>query len=63
MYLEKVKQITDVENEMEQAKAIARAQVQQQLADAERAGKELLQRAREESRAQRDAVLAKAGEA
>ena len=43
MYLETVKQITDVENEMEQAKAAARAQVQQQLAEAEKAGKELLQ--------------------
>ena len=34
MYLETVKQIAEVENELEQAKAAARAQVQQQLAEA-----------------------------
>ena len=54
MYLETVKQITDVESEMEQAKAAARAQVQQKLAEAERAGKELLQRVQAESRIRRE---------
>lgn len=60
MYLETVKQITAVENEMEQAKAAARAQVQQQLAEAERAGKELLQRTQAQNRAARDEALAQA---
>ena len=62
MYLETVKEITQVENEMEQAKAAARAQVQQQLAEAERAGKELLQRAQAKSRMRRDEVLREARE-
>mgnify|MGYP003303894537 CR=1 FL=1 len=62
MYLETVKKITEVENEMEQAKAAARAQVQQQLTEAEREGKKLLQRAQAEDRARREAALAAGGE-
>lgn len=62
MYLETVKKITAVENETEQAKAAARAQVQQKLAESERAGKELLVKQRADCRAQREELLGAARE-
>lgn len=52
MYLDTVKKVTDVENEVEQQKTAARAQVQQQLADAEKAGKALLEEARCKARSE-----------
>ena len=50
MYLETVKKITGVESEMDQRKAEARVQVQQQLAQAEKAGKLLLANTRAEAK-------------
>ena len=57
MYLETVKKITDVENEMDQQKAAARAQVQQQLAQADKAGKLMLENARTEAKSKTAALL------
>ncbi len=57
MYLDTVKKVTDVESEVEQQKTAARAQVQQQLADAEKAGKALLEEARRKARSESGARL------
>ena len=62
MSLEAITKIREGEEDMEQAKAEARAQVQKMIADAEREGRALLQRGREASAAASAAAMRQAEE-
>ena len=62
MSLEAITKIREVEDTMERAKADARAQGQKLVADAERAGRALLQQGRDQA-AQEAAAAMKAAEA
>lgn len=66
MSLEAINKIRDVEGAMDQAKADAKAQAQKLLADAEREGRTLLEKGRQDSTAKAAEVMkaaeAKAGE-
>lgn len=62
MYLETIRQISQVEDAMDKAKADAKADAQKRLADAQKAGQALLTRAQQEADAENAALLRQAEE-